>query len=107
MIVAAALAGGEGPPPVPRPCCQRCQSRPSFRRGICKRCYKSLGRAGRAAYTSGSAWAYDRIDLCRRRRLPRAPTSARPGSDEKLAVMALRYARRESLFHPQDAGVPD
>jgi hypothetical protein len=40
------------------------------------------------------------------------PTSATPGSEAKIAVLAARYARRESLFHPGDAGhygpdVPD
>lgn len=32
-----------------------------------------------------------------------APTSARPGSEEKIRVMTERYARNEAIFHPQDA----
>lgn len=35
--------------------------------------------------------------------LPAAPTFAPPGTPEKLAVMAQRYARREQLTHPCDA----
>jgi hypothetical protein len=34
---------------------------------------------------------------------PTAPTTARPGTEEKIRVLAARYARRERLFHPRDA----
>ena len=34
---------------------------------------------------------------------PVEPTAARPGTDEKIRVLAERYARREQLFHPRDA----
>ncbi len=34
--------------------------------------------------------------------LPEAPTSAKPGTEEKLAVLAERARRGESLFHPAD-----
>ncbi len=34
---------------------------------------------------------------------PTAPTAGRPGTPEKIAVLAERYARREQLFHPRDA----
>jgi hypothetical protein len=36
-------------------------------------------------------------------RLPQQPTAALPGTPDKVAVMAERAARGESLFHPQDA----
>lgn len=36
-------------------------------------------------------------------RLPAEPTSALPGTPDKIAVMRERAARGESLFHPQDA----
>lgn len=35
-------------------------------------------------------------------RQPRKPTTARAGSDAKIAVMAARAARGDSLFHPDD-----
>ena len=38
--------------------------------------------------------------------LPTAPTSALPGTPDKVSVLAARYARREQLFHPADAGMP-
>jgi len=36
-------------------------------------------------------------------RLPQEPTTALPGTPDKVAVMAERAARGESLFHPHDA----
>lgn len=33
---------------------------------------------------------------------PLAPTSARPGSDEKINVLAARYAAGKPLWHPDD-----
>lgn len=38
--------------------------------------------------------------------LPTSPTTALPGSPRKLAVLARRYARRQQLFHPEDALLP-
>jgi len=38
--------------------------------------------------------------------LPARPTTALPGSKEKLRVLARRYARRQRLFHPGDARPP-
>lgn len=34
--------------------------------------------------------------------LPKEPTTAPPGSEEKIRVMTERAARREQLFHPLD-----
>ena len=33
---------------------------------------------------------------------PQEPTAHRPGSEDKIRVLAERYARRERLFHPRD-----
>jgi hypothetical protein len=35
--------------------------------------------------------------------LPKEPTTALPGSEEKIAVMMERAKRRENLHHPLDA----
>ncbi len=43
-------------------------------------------------------------DFCGPADLPESPTDAVPGSEEKIAVLAARYARREALHHPLDAG---
>jgi hypothetical protein len=37
--------------------------------------------------------------------LPAQPTSALPGTPEKIALLAERVARREQLFHPLDAKI--
>lgn len=39
----------------------------------------------------------------RGRPIPTHPTTARPGSPAKVAVMALRQSRGEGLWHPDDA----
>jgi hypothetical protein len=35
---------------------------------------------------------------------PTQPTNHLPGTEEKIAVFAARYQRRERLFHPDDLG---
>lgn len=42
-----------------------------------------------------------------RRPPPAAPTAARPGSPEKLAVLIERAGREELLHHPLDARITD
>jgi len=36
-------------------------------------------------------------------KLPALPTTALPGSPEKVAVLEQRASRREALWHPKDA----
>lgn len=85
----------------------------STARGLCRRCFDNLdireqyphygtrqhvgdlARFGRRGTGNGNAKS------C----LPDAPTSAEPGSPEKIQIMQERARRRESLFHPLDAGV--
>jgi hypothetical protein len=38
---------------------------------------------------------------------PADPTNARPGSPEKLAILAARARHRQPLFHPQDFTWPE
>jgi hypothetical protein len=38
--------------------------------------------------------------------LPPLPTTAPPGSPEKLAVLEERTRRKQALFHPADARYP-
>jgi DNA-binding XRE family transcriptional regulator len=40
-------------------------------------------------------------------RLPARPTSALPGSEEKVRVMEKRAMKREVLFHPHDEASPE
>jgi hypothetical protein len=38
--------------------------------------------------------------------MPQEPTTAQPGTEQKIQVMVERAARREQLFHPQDGAFP-
>jgi hypothetical protein len=45
-------------------------------------------------------------DFCGQPPVPEAATRAEPGSEDKIAVMATRYERREQLHHPGDVRLP-
>lgn len=85
------------------PVCIHCRTRkPARARGLCHRCY--FTPHVRALYQP----------TCPPRHLPSpvgqnaptkvpTPTSARPGSAEKIRVLEERAARGEQLWHPLDA----
>ena len=90
-----------------RPPCRHCKFRRAGRaRGLCNRCYgdplvksqyqpqnefsRQVVRGGAGMNPAGSP--------------PAAPTATPPGSEEKIAVLAARAARGESLHHPADNG---
>jgi hypothetical protein len=80
--------------------CHQCKvSRP---RGLCWACYYTPGV--RELYPSTSKYAVRGIgNGSGPAPLPARPTRYRPGSAEKLAVLAERARRQETLFHPADA----
>lgn len=86
--------------------CSHC-SRPVYAlrsRGLCDRCY--VVRAIRVQYPllrPGFDWRSS-AGIHERAGLPE-PTSAPPGSEAKIAVMAARAERNESLWHPLDGPV--
>lgn len=83
--------------------CRHCSRARSTRgRGLCGRCHATPGVKER----------YPPAGVCGRRGvgnagggagLPANPTTALPGTAEKLAAMAERAARGQVLFHPRDA----
>lgn len=77
-----------------RPCCKK------GTRGLCHSCYRD-----RAV----SVDVLDQDGHHNNHHAPRLPepTTARPGSEEKIAVLARRWARGEALFHPDDAGMKE
>lgn len=83
--------------------CSHCRRKKVNRpRGLCWGCYHTPGVRG--LYVSDSIYARLGVGLGQGRRPPPAePTDARPGSDEKIAVMAARAAREELLHHDDDA----
>ncbi len=83
--------------------CRHCNEHPVNRpRGLCWGCYYRPGV--REKYPSTSKFAYRGVgNFSGNAPLPVAPTSARPGSPEKLEILAERARMRQSLWHPMDA----
>lgn len=85
------------------PLCRHCRLKRADRaRGLCNRCYDLPGvkelypitskyaRRGVGNFAGGTA-------------LPAAPTTAAPGTPEKLAVMEERAKAGRAIFHPADS----
>ena len=87
--------------------CRHCQKVKSNRpRGLCWSCYYTPGV--REQYPSTSKFAQRGIDdFNGPTSLPFAPTSALPGTPEKLAVLAERARLKQALWHPLDATLED
>jgi hypothetical protein len=85
--------------------CRHCQRVRSNRpRGLCWSCYYKPGL--REQYPSTSKFARRGLDdFNGTPGLPPQPTSAMPGTPEKIAILAERARLRQSLWHPQDAPV--
>jgi hypothetical protein len=87
------------------PPCRHCRAKPANRpRGLCWACYYTPGIQDLypslcAAHGKGVA------DRNGGSEAPAQPTSARPGSAEKIAVLTERAARGQSLWHKGDAGM--
>lgn len=80
--------------------CSKCKvNRP---RGLCWSCYYTPGV--KESYPSTSKYARRGVgNFNGNAPLPDAPTTAAPGSPEKLAVLELRAKLKQALFHPADA----
>jgi hypothetical protein len=83
--------------------CQHCRKAPASRpRQLCWVCYYAPGVRG--LYPSTSKFARRGLgNFFARSPLPAFPTSAAPGSPEKIAVMQERARLKQSLWHPEDA----
>jgi hypothetical protein len=83
--------------------CRHCQRVPSNRpRGLCWSCYYTPGV--RELYPSTSKFARRGVDdFNGEARLAAQPTTARPGTPEKVAVLEERARLGVSLWHPLDA----
>lgn len=94
-----------------RPLCRGCKiNRVQKPRGLCCRCYNDLELRMKSPPVSpfgNRGHGIDSIDSCGEvyqpsRRLPERPTSAIPGSPEKIAVLEERARCGRLLFHPDD-----
>jgi hypothetical protein len=83
--------------------CRHCgRSKVNRPRGLCWSCYYTPGV--RERYPSTSKFAYRGNGTGNGAApLPLEPTTARPGSPEKVAVLEERARRRQALWHPLDA----
>src|SRR5688572_15172535 len=86
--------------------CRHCQKVKSNRpRGLCWSCYYSPGV--RDQYPSTSKFARRGVKDFNGRTKLGEPTSALPGSEEKVRVLMERARLGLSLFHPLDATIGD
>lgn len=85
--------------------CRHCnQSKVNRPRGLCWSCYYRPGV--RDQYPSTSKYARRGVgNFCGNTPVPTAATAARPGSAEKIAILAERARLKQTLWHPEDAGV--
>jgi hypothetical protein len=83
--------------------CRHCQHSPVSRpRGLCWSCYYRPGV--RDQYPSTSKFGRRGVgNFNGAAPLPAFPTSAFPGSREKVAVLEERARLKQSLWHPNDA----
>ena len=88
--------------------CQHCHAGPRtlYGRGLCSRCWRDF--AIRALYAPLNGYRRHRpkedlIPDCNGiPPLPTTPTTAWPGSEEKMAVLAARAQAGLAIFHPLD-----
>lgn len=85
--------------------CVHCGKRRKKARGLCHKCHSTHCIRERYEVSDSPSTRRAEPDCTGTRPLPDAPTTARPGSEDKLAVLAERAARRQQLHHPDDHGI--
>src|SRR5262245_62069592 len=84
--------------------CRHCNKVKSNRpRGLCWSCYYRPGV--RALYPPTSSSARRGISAFNGRAALPVPTTALPGTPEKVAVLEIRARLRQQLWHPDDARI--
>ncbi|QVL31120.1 hypothetical protein KIH39_20045 [Telmatocola sphagniphila] len=86
--------------------CRHCKkAKVSRPRGLCWCCFYTPGV--KELYPSTSKYARrGEGNFSGKGVHPVAPTSATPGSAEKIAILAERVRNRQELWHPSDARIP-
>ncbi|MCX7664983.1 MAG: hypothetical protein N2112_05505 [Gemmataceae bacterium] len=87
--------------------CRHCNKAKVNRpRGLCWSCYYKPGV--RELYPSTSKYARRGVgNFSGQAPLPTCSTVAKPGSPEKIAILAERARLKQSLWHPDDARLED
>lgn len=82
--------------------CRHCgKAKVNRPRGLCWSCFYRPGV--RDAYPSTSKFARRGVgNFCGAAPLPASPTTAAPGSAEKIAILAERARLKQTLWHPED-----
>ena len=98
----------ETPPVSPikkqKPFCVHCKKNKAQRsRQLCVKCYDNLEI--RNSTPPVTLCGYRGLSYLRSPKLATLPTSALPGSIEKIRVMQERLSRGEAVFHPDDLTV--
>lgn len=99
--------------PTTMPECRHCHVKWADRaRNLCRRCYDDLGIRSMYPLPAKEHGVpvpiLDRarcrgVDLQgKRRTVPASPTLAKPGSAEKIRILAERASKGEELWHPKD-----
>lgn len=83
--------------PICRHCGRETANRP---RGLGWRCFNNLDI--RRLYAPAQPWQYRGVNGGNHGRPLPTPTTAWPGTDEKVAVLAARAEAGQQLFHPHD-----
>ena len=85
------------------PVCKHCRNHKVNRpRGLCWSCYYTPGV--KEQYPSTSKYARRGVgNFSGNAPLAAAPTTAAPGTPEKLAVLEMRAKMKQAIFHPADA----
>src|SRR5438876_1078072 len=84
--------------------CRHCRiARASRPRGLCWKCFYTPGVRDRYPTSDKKCGRRGIADFYGRHRAPSVPTSALPGTPEKVAVLMERAEQRQSLWHPEDA----
>lgn len=90
-----------------RAMCLHCRRRLAVRpRKLCFPCHGTPGVRERYP-VAASHHAKRGVGNHNHGRLPAEPTSAVPGSEEKIRILCERARRGESLFHPLDVHLDD
>jgi hypothetical protein len=85
-----------------KPLCRHCRAEPATRpRGLGWKCYYRPGVKEQYPTATLTKWLPG-VPTVSAGRLPE-PTTARPGTDEKVQVMAQRAEKGFALYHPADA----
>lgn len=88
--------------------CRHCQrERKSIKRGLCWKCWYTPGV--RELYPSTSKHAKRGVGVggANSYAMPASPTSALPGTPEKVEELCKRALMGTAIFHPEDAQIGD